>query len=178
MLLAIIAITSLFPIYAHPGKTDSNGGHYDRSTGEYHYHHGYPAHQHPGGKCPYNYDDKTGANSGSSAGSKTTSTQSKNKRQYNKVGAIILFVSLGIALIAAAFLILNKFFIKSTSLYSVLMTVGYLALRTIVVAKFYFVSDSKVLVIIFASLFPALMLWSAILNLLDYIKERRKEDPQ
>ena len=38
---------------AHPGKTDANGGHYDRSTGEYHYHHGYPAHQHPDGICPY-----------------------------------------------------------------------------------------------------------------------------
>lgn len=24
--------------FAHPGRTDSNGGHYDRSTGEYHYH--------------------------------------------------------------------------------------------------------------------------------------------
>lgn len=38
---------------AHSGKTDSNGGHYDRSTGEYHYHHGYSAHQHPNGICPY-----------------------------------------------------------------------------------------------------------------------------
>lgn len=38
---------------AHPGRTDSNGGHYDRSTGEYHYHHGYSAHQHPDGVCPY-----------------------------------------------------------------------------------------------------------------------------
>lgn len=24
---------------AHPGDTDANGGHYDHSTGEYHYHH-------------------------------------------------------------------------------------------------------------------------------------------
>lgn len=38
---------------AHSGGTDSNGGHYNHSTGEYHYHHGYPAHQHPGGVCPY-----------------------------------------------------------------------------------------------------------------------------
>lgn len=40
---------------AHPGRTDSNGGHYNRDTGEYHYHHGYPEHQHPNGVCPYNY---------------------------------------------------------------------------------------------------------------------------
>ena len=41
---------------AHSGGTDSNGGHYDRSTGEYHYHHGYPAHQHINGVCPYEDD--------------------------------------------------------------------------------------------------------------------------
>lgn len=27
-------------VNAHPGRTDSNGGHYNRSTGEYHYHNG------------------------------------------------------------------------------------------------------------------------------------------
>lgn len=52
---------------AHPGRTDSNGGHWDNSTGEYHYHHGYEAHQHPDGICPYDYDDQTGINSGSSS---------------------------------------------------------------------------------------------------------------
>ena len=40
--------------YAHSGRTDGNGGHWNRKTGEYHYHcGGYPAHQHPGGVCPY-----------------------------------------------------------------------------------------------------------------------------
>lgn len=52
---------------AHSGKTDSSGGHYNRSTGEYHYHHGYPAHQHQNGKCPYEYDDQTSHSSGSSS---------------------------------------------------------------------------------------------------------------
>lgn len=51
---------------AHPGRTDANGGHYNHSTGEYHYHHGYPAHQHIDGVCPYDYDDRTGRNSGNS----------------------------------------------------------------------------------------------------------------
>ena len=51
---------------AHPGRTDSNGGHWDHSTGEYHYHHGYPAHQHTDGICPYSFDDQTGVNSGTS----------------------------------------------------------------------------------------------------------------
>lgn len=57
---------ALFPLcaYAHSGGTDSKGGHYNRSTGEYHYHHGYSAHQHKDmdgdGKldCPYEFDDK------------------------------------------------------------------------------------------------------------------------
>jgi len=36
-----------------PGGTDPNGGHYNHETGLYHYHHGYPEHQHENGICPY-----------------------------------------------------------------------------------------------------------------------------
>ena len=40
----IIAVISVFVIcssaFAHSGRTDENGGHYDYSTGEYHYHNG------------------------------------------------------------------------------------------------------------------------------------------
>ena len=46
-LIAIALFLSLsIAAHAHPGRTDSSGGHTDHSTGEYHYHHGYPAHQH------------------------------------------------------------------------------------------------------------------------------------
>ena len=38
---------------ASPGGTDANGGHYNHTTGLYHYHHGYPEHQHENGICPY-----------------------------------------------------------------------------------------------------------------------------
>lgn len=38
--LFIVFITFVSISFAHPGRTDSNGGHYDRSTGEYHYHNG------------------------------------------------------------------------------------------------------------------------------------------
>lgn len=48
-------------VLAHSGGTDANGGHYDRTTGEYHYHHGYPAHQHEGGVCPYASNDLSGS---------------------------------------------------------------------------------------------------------------------
>lgn len=77
IILSIVLVSLLllnFFVSAHSGKTDSNGGHYDHSTGEYHYHHGYPAHSHydvdgDGRKdCPYKFDDKT--NSGSSSSGK------------------------------------------------------------------------------------------------------------
>lgn len=42
---------------AHPGRTDSSGGHHDYQNksglGSYHYHHGYGPHLHNGGVCPY-----------------------------------------------------------------------------------------------------------------------------
>lgn len=59
-LFAVIGIValSLIPAFAHSGRTDSKGGHYDRSTGKYHYHHGYSAHQHPNGVCPYEDDEE------------------------------------------------------------------------------------------------------------------------
>lgn len=41
IILFIILVLIISTIsFAHPGRTDSNGGHYDRSTGEYHYHGG------------------------------------------------------------------------------------------------------------------------------------------
>lgn len=59
IILSVLVLWSLFSVaLAHPGRTDSKGGHYNHSTGEYHYHHGYPEHQHPNGICPY----KTAAN--------------------------------------------------------------------------------------------------------------------
>lgn len=72
---------STFAASAHPGRTDSNGGHYNRSTGEYHYHHGYPAHDHKNGICPYQFDDKTGESSGSSTGAKNGYTERKKPTQ-------------------------------------------------------------------------------------------------
>lgn len=64
-ILPILLLSMLLPVSAHPGRTDSSGGHTDKSTGEYHYHHGYPAHQHTdldgdGDRdCPYDFDDQT-----------------------------------------------------------------------------------------------------------------------
>lgn len=64
ILYCILIITTF--AYAHPGRTDGRGGHYNRSTGEYHYHHGYPAHSVCGINCPYNNIDATNRKSSSS----------------------------------------------------------------------------------------------------------------
>lgn len=55
----VLFLLSCVSSLAHSGRTDSKGGHYDRSSGEYHYHHGYSAHQHPNGVCPYDDDYTT-----------------------------------------------------------------------------------------------------------------------
>lgn len=51
----ILAFAALLAscVYAHSGGTDIYGGHYDYDEGEYHYHHGYAAHKHDNGVCPY-----------------------------------------------------------------------------------------------------------------------------
>ena len=66
---------------AHAGRTDAAGGHWDRSSGTYHYHHGYPAHQHTNGICPYDYDDQTGINSGTVSSSKSSSVSASTQSQ-------------------------------------------------------------------------------------------------
>lgn len=47
--------------FGHSGGTDGRGGHFNRRTGEYHFHHGMGPHQHPGGDCPYS-SKPTGSN--------------------------------------------------------------------------------------------------------------------
>lgn len=74
--------------YAHQGKTDSNGGHIDHSTGDYHYHHGYTAHAHfdiDGDgtiDCPYNFDDQTDHSSGTASVSYSDGYNDGNEDGY------------------------------------------------------------------------------------------------
>lgn len=75
LLAALLLRVLALPASAHKGKTDGNGGHYDSATGEYHYHHGYPAHSHwdmDGDgviDCPYDFDDQTNHNDSNSTSS-------------------------------------------------------------------------------------------------------------
>ena len=75
--------------YAHSGKTDYAGGHYNNSTGEYHYHHGYSAHSHydiDGDgviDCPYEFNDKTNHNN--SLNNSSSSNSSNDKTNNNSI---------------------------------------------------------------------------------------------
>lgn len=110
----IVALLLCFsaPVWAHPGKTDSSGGHTNHSTGEYHYHHGQSAHQHydmdGDGKldCPYNYVDKS-SNSGIKADNKpqneteyqsVATKETNEKKDYSWVAVVIGY---GIFFVAA-----------------------------------------------------------------------------
>lgn len=81
LLIFLTVIALALPVQAHSGRTDSSGGHYDSSTGEYHYHHGYPAHQHTGGVCPYESKNKTNHSSGSSSGNSNRESEENYSQQ-------------------------------------------------------------------------------------------------
>lgn len=108
-LLAFLLLLSP-TVLAHSGKTDSNGGHYDRSTGEYHYHHGYPAHQHYDMDgdgiidCPYDFDDKTDHSSRSDSGSSHAVQSTPRPSPQKSDGSKAKHISVG-GIIAAAILV-------------------------------------------------------------------------
>lgn len=58
---AVLTISFIISVSAHPGRTDSNGGHYNRKTGEYHYHNGSSAGKNTGGSSDsYSYSNFVG----------------------------------------------------------------------------------------------------------------------
>lgn len=84
-------------IIFHSGRTDEWGGHYDHSTGEYHYHHGYPAHDHydiDGDgtvDCPYKFDDNTIHKNPKSSENKDNAVDKTDKPSTNNKKAKIAF---------------------------------------------------------------------------------------
>jgi len=83
IVITFICLCTPFYAFAHPGRTDANGGHNDRSNGTYHYHHGYPAHSHAGGVCPYDYDDQTEHSSSDSNSNSNYNSNSESNSKFN-----------------------------------------------------------------------------------------------
>lgn len=132
----IVSMVALFASisFLHGGRTDAQGGHYDRSTGEYHFHHGYPAHDHydiDGDgtvDCPYRFDDNTIHKNPNSSGNKdnavdktdkpsTNNEKAKNKITFKDViemllaSVIFYFVTLSVCVMVVTFIeaLVNKF---------------------------------------------------------------------
>ena len=60
-LICVFVFSFSISVSAHPGRTDSNGGHYNRKTGEYHYHNGSSAGRNTGGSSgDYTYSHFAG----------------------------------------------------------------------------------------------------------------------
>lgn len=95
ILTTIIVLILSFSVvsFAHSGRTDSNGGHMNHSTGEYHYHHGKPAHQHSNGRCPYD-DDSVETNYSSVVNTPSsishTNSDDDDDKPFGFVGTILI----------------------------------------------------------------------------------------
>ena len=129
--LILLVVLAFFtsPAYAHSGKTDGKGGHTDHSTGEYHYHHGYKAHQHYDidgdgeADCPYENlrieKKPSSSNSTNSSKSSTTKKQdsiastvssekpadNKSDKSSNKTKENMLLVAIGASPFVASYII-------------------------------------------------------------------------
>ena len=86
LLITLGLISININLFAHSGRTDSNGGHKDNQNksglGSYHYHcGGYPAHLHPNGVCPYASSQSTSSGSSSNSSKNTSSSTSSSSSQ-------------------------------------------------------------------------------------------------
>lgn len=62
IIIVVLLLSFTSVAFAHSGGTDSDGGHRDKNNtsglGSYHYHHGYSAHLHENGICPYDVTEE------------------------------------------------------------------------------------------------------------------------
>lgn len=84
LVFLLVFVVLPFSALAHSGGTDSMGGHYNRSTGEYHFHHGYSEHQHTGGKCPYDKSGRTNWPTAKPDLYASSSSSSSSSSKYSK----------------------------------------------------------------------------------------------
>ena len=95
LLISLLCLFFTLSATAHSGRTDSKGGHYDHSTGDYHYHHGYPPHDHPNGECPY---------------TKQASIERKKDTSFPTWGIVCLILFFGVPIICCIVAAIYNFF--------------------------------------------------------------------
>lgn len=88
LIAILLALAIALPCGAHRGGTDSQGGHYNHKTGDYHYHHGKPEHYHyADGSCPYVIEAQEEAKRQEEARIKREEKEKKRKEITKKVAA-------------------------------------------------------------------------------------------
>ena len=92
LFIAVFMIVSaMTPVFAHSGRTDSNGGHWDHSNGTYHYH------NNGSGSSSNSSSSSSSSNSSSSAASGCNSL-------FSILGVIIIIV------VILGFVLIFKYF--------------------------------------------------------------------
>lgn len=132
IVISVLLLTTLsFTSFAHSGRTDSNGGHRDNINGGYHYHHGYPAHQHPNGECPYIFDNNTSSISKNDIIADTT----------DYVALIIMLIAFTVFIILAIISekICGNLFEIPFSLFIQVMSLPFLIIYYIFIALFFII---------------------------------------
>ena len=82
-------------VSAHPGRTDSSGGHTNHTTGEYHFHHGYPEHQHYDFDgdgildCPLNVEERNKSPKPHNATEPSRSESHNVEEENDTVGSVL-----------------------------------------------------------------------------------------
>ncbi len=98
-IILLLVFQFIVIVNAHPGRTDSNGGHYDRSTGEYHYHDGESAGKNQSSNNEtYTYENFVGPTQDYEKFSNNTSNTEKNNVE-NSLDWVSLILNLFFAFI-------------------------------------------------------------------------------
>ena len=129
-LLTVLLLLLYFPVVvkAHPGKTDSRGGHTNHSTGDYHYHHGYSAHDHydmdgdGNVDCPYDFKDKT---SSSSNGNNASEANPQEEKVAQNSSLLELLFHVCVAVVIGSLILARIFSVFDEDTAAVLFNVSF-----------------------------------------------------
>lgn len=105
-ILLLLVFQFIVIVNAHPGRTDSNGGHYDRSTGEYHYHNGESAGKNQNSSNEtYTYENFEAPTKNYNSNSSKNSQELKNF--IEDLGTVLFYLFLGVVVICGNYLVIK-----------------------------------------------------------------------